>query len=123
MKLISVLLVLAVLALGLYGLRLRGTHRGGALAKLGWAAVLLFAGYAVLRPQDVTWLAERLGVGRGTDLVLYLLVVGFGFFAVSTYLRFRALEVRFARLARTIALERAEPPDAQDAGTRPTTDS
>ncbi|WP_111766340.1 DUF2304 domain-containing protein [Nakamurella deserti] len=110
MKVISVLLVLAVLALGVYGLRLHGTHRGGALAKLGLAALLLFAGYAVLRPEDVTWLAERLGVGRGTDLVLYLLVVGFGFFAVSTYLRFRALELRFARLARTIALDRAEPP-------------
>lgn len=109
MRLISVVLVLAVLALGAYGLRLHGTHRGGALAKIGLAGLLLFAGYAVLRPDDVTWLAGRLGVGRGADLVLYLLVVGFGFFAVSTYLRFRALEVRFTRLARTIALERAEP--------------
>jgi hypothetical protein len=110
MKLISVLLVLALVSLGIYGLRLRGTHRGGALAKIGLAALLSFAGYAVLRPDDVTWLAQRLGVGRGTDLVLYLLVVAFGFFAVSTYLRFRALELRFARLARTIALERAERP-------------
>lgn len=109
MKLISVLLVAAVIALGVYGLRLHGTHRGGALSKLGLAGLLLFDGYAVLRPDDVTWLAGRLGVGRGADLVLYLLVVGFGFFAVGSYLRFRALEERFARLARTIALSRAEP--------------
>lgn len=110
MKLITVVLVLAVLAVGVYGLRLHGTPRGGALAKIGLGAVLVFAGYAVLRPDDVTWLAGRLGVGRGTDLVLYVLVVGFGFLVVSTYLRFRALESRFARLARTIALDRAERP-------------
>lgn len=111
MKPITVALVIAVLALGAYGFRLHGTSRGGALAKIGLGALLLFAGYAVLRPGDVTWLAERLGVGRGTDLVLYALVVGFGFVAVSTYLRFRDLEVRFARLARAVALDRAEPPD------------
>ena len=58
------------------------------------AAFLLFAAYAVIRPEDVTWVAERLGVGRGTDLVLYLLVVGFGFFAVTTYLRFKQVEAQ-----------------------------
>jgi hypothetical protein len=103
------LFVLALLAVGLYGLRWRGTARGGAFAKIGLVALLVLAGYAVVRPDDVTWLAGRLGVARGADLVLYLLTVAFGFFAVSTYLRFRALEVRLARLVRTIALDRAEP--------------
>ena len=54
----------------------------------------------VIRPDDITWMATQLGVGRGTDLVLYLLVMGFGFFAISTYLRFKEMELRYARLAR-----------------------
>jgi small membrane protein len=104
---IKILLILAVVALAVLVLRQHGTNRGSALAKLGMAAFLLLAAYAVIRPQDVTWLAERLGVGRGTDLVLYLLVVGFGFFAVTTYLRFKQVEAQLAALARRIALDEA----------------
>ncbi len=107
MTLIKIILVVAALALGLFVLRFHGTNRGGALVKLGLAGFLLFAIYAVLRPDDVTWLATQVGVGRGADLLLYLLVVGFGFFAVSTYLRFKELELRFARLARALALAEA----------------
>lgn len=114
MSLITVVLVVAVLVLGVLVLRLHGTNRGGALVKLGLAAFLVFAVYAILWPDDVTWLAGILGVGRGTDLILYLLVVGCGFFAVSTFLRFKELELRFARLARTIALSEARRRDESD---------
>ena len=103
MTAIKVLLILGVAGIGLFLVRQHGTNRGGAVVKLGMAVFLLFAAYAVLRPDDVTWVAEKLGVGRGADLVLYLLVVGFGFFAVSTYLRFKELETRLATLARRIA--------------------
>ena len=48
------------------------------------------------------------GVGRGTDLVLYALVVAFLSFTVTTYLRFRDLETNYTRLARRIALESVE---------------
>lgn len=116
MTLIKIILVVAAVALGLLVLRFHGTSRGGALVKLGMAGFLLFAIYAVLRPQDVTWLAEKVGVGRGTDLVLYLLVVGFGFFAVSTYLRFKEVELRYAKLARSVALAEARLADAVAAG-------
>ncbi len=47
------------------------------------------------------------GVGRGTDLVLYALVVAFLSFTVTTYLRFRDLETSYTRLARRIALSEA----------------
>ena len=58
-------------------------------------------------------MAGLLGVGRGADLVLYVLVVGFGFFAISTYLRFKELELKYARLARAIALNEADQRDHQ----------
>lgn len=60
--------------------------------------------YAVLRPDDVTWVANRLGVGRGTDLVLYLMVLALAFLALNTYLRFRALEKKLTDMARTVAI-------------------
>lgn len=129
MTVIKVLLILGVVSLLLLVLRSHGTSRGGAYVKIGMAAFLLFAVYAVIRPEDVTWIAEQVGVGRGTDLVLYLLVVGFGFFAISTYLRFKELELRYARLARAIALADAAnrhletPADSRSPATIPETAS
>lgn len=113
MTIIKILLILAVIALLVLLLRSHGTTRGGAYAKIGMGVFLVFAAYAVIRPEDVTWVAAQLGVGRGTDLVLYALVVGFGFFAISTYLRFKELELRHARLARAIALSDAARRDGE----------
>ncbi|GCD94300.1 DUF2304 domain-containing protein [Embleya hyalina] len=73
-------------------------------------AFLLFVGtnvYAVLRPNDITWMANRVGVGRGTDLIIYLLVVGVAFMTLNTYLRFRSLERKLTELARNVALRDA----------------
>ena len=55
-----------------------------------------------------------LGVARGTDLMLYVLVVAFFFVTVSTWTRFREQELRYARLARAVALQNAQAPE-QDA--------
>ena len=110
---IKILLILAVLGLLVLLLRSHGTTRGGAYVKIGMAVFLIFCIYAVIRPDDVSWVAAQLGVGRGTDLVLYLLVVGFGFFAISTYLRFKELELKFARLSRAVALLDAHNRDRQ----------
>jgi hypothetical protein len=72
----------------------------------------MFAGvYAVLRPNDTTVVAHWLGVDRGTDLMLYALIVAFSFSTLNTYLRFKDLELRYARLARAVALEGAQPPE------------
>ena len=104
MTIITILLIVAALGLLVLLIRNHGTNRASALTKIGLGLFLLFAIYAVIGPGDVSWVAVRLGVGRGTDLVLYLLVVGFGYFGVFTYLRFKELELKFARLARAFAL-------------------
>lgn len=104
MTVIKVLLILAVLGLLVLLVRNHGTNRASAYTKIGLGLFLVFAIYAVIRPGDVSWVADQLGVGRGTDLVLYLLVVGFGYFAIFTYLRFKELDLKFARLARAMAL-------------------
>ena len=54
----------------------------------------------MIRPDDLTVVAGWVDVGRGTDLMLYCLIIAFAFTTVASYLRFRELEIRFARLAR-----------------------
>ena len=107
MTVIKILLIIGVVGLLVFLLRSHGTNRGGAYVKIGMAVFLAFAAYAVIRPDDVTWVAGLLGV------LLYVLVVGFGFFAISTYLRFKELELKYARLARAIALNEADQRDHQ----------
>jgi small membrane protein len=105
---IKVLLILAVLGVLAYSVRGRGGVRMQAGKRLG---LLLFAGVnvvAVLRPEEVSSVAQQLGVGRGTDLVLYLLVIAFLFGMLSYYLRFKVVDRRFTELARLLAIREAE---------------
>ncbi|MEZ0362897.1 DUF2304 domain-containing protein [Mycobacterium sp. pUA109] len=107
---IQVLLIVAILAL--FGLlRSRTSAKSRAWVKVGYVAFVFAGVYAVLRPDDTTVVAHLLGVKRGTDLMLYALIIAFIFTTLSTYMRFKDLELRYARLARAIALESAQPPE------------
>jgi hypothetical protein len=105
------LLIAAILALLVYLLRSRRSAQSQAWVKVGFLLFVLAGVYAVLRPDDTTVVAHWLGVARGTDLMLYALIIAFSFSTLSTYLRFKDLEVRYARLARAIALESAQRPE------------
>jgi hypothetical protein len=106
--LIQVLLLLAVAVLLVGFIRWQHGVRLQASKRLGFFAFLILNVWAVLRPDDVTYLANRIGVGRGADLVLYLLVVAFVFVVLNVYLRFRDLGERYTDLARAVALREAE---------------
>jgi hypothetical protein len=115
-------IILVALALLLFAFFVRSSHsvRTQAFKRVGFVVFLILNLDAVLRPEDTTWLAHKVGVGRGADLLLYLLVVAFAFFSVNTFLRFRNLERRFTDLARSIALSNAQPPQARaEAAGRP----
>lgn len=109
------LLVLAALLLFVFFLQRSHTARLQAFKRIGFTLFCLFGVIAVLYPSLMTWLANRVGVGRGTDLLLYILTVVFGFFALNTYLRFKDAERRMTRLVRAIAIRDAVPPSASDA--------
>lgn len=111
MLLIQILLVIAVAALTLYFLSNRRKARAKAGVKIGFVTFLVLAIFAVLFSDATTWVAQLVGVQRGTDLMLYALIVAFVFVTVSSYLRFREQELRFARLARAVALSNAQAPD------------
>ncbi|MFJ6670346.1 DUF2304 domain-containing protein [Actinosynnema sp. NPDC091369] len=113
--LIQFLLIAAVIVLLVFFLKNHGTTKTAAGVKIGFLLFLVLAVVAVIRPVEVSKIAELVGVGRGTDLLLYALVVAFGFQTINTYLRFKELELRYARLARAIALRNAEAPAHTDA--------
>jgi small membrane protein len=105
------LLITSIIALLVYLLRSRRNAQSRAWVKVGYVVFVMAAVYAVLRPNDTTVVAHWLGVDRGTDLMLYALIIAFSFTTLSTYLRFKDLELRYARLARAVALEGAQSPD------------
>ena len=111
MNWIQVLLIAAVVALLVYLLRARTNAKAKAWVKVGYVLFVIAAIYAILRPDDTTVVANWLGVDRGADLLSYALMIAFVFTTLSTYLRFKELELRYARLARAVALQSARTPD------------
>ncbi|MCI4674424.1 DUF2304 domain-containing protein [Candidatus Mycolicibacterium alkanivorans] len=111
MNWIQVLLIAAVIALLVYLLRARTNAKAKAWVKVGYVLFVIAAIYAILRPDDTTVLANWLGVRRGVDLLTYALIIAFVFTTMSTYMRFKELELRYARLARAVALEGARVPE------------
>ena len=86
-----------IIGIGVAALRLlAGTgQRTQAVRRLG---LLLFAGLAalsVLFPTLWTKVAHKLGIGRGTDLVLYALVIAFFSFVATMFRRQRENEQRY----------------------------
>jgi hypothetical protein len=104
---IKVILILALAVVA--ALLLRGSQgaRHQAIRRL---MLLLFAVLtvgSVLAPNLWNSVARAVGVGRGTDLLLYGLIVAFLGYIATSYLRFRALEQQMTRLARRLALDEA----------------
>lgn len=111
MNWIQILLIASIMVLLVYLLLSRRSAQARAWVKLGYVMFVLAAVYAIVRPDDTTVVANWLGVDRGADLIGYALIVAFLFTTISTYLRFKDLELRYAQLARSIALEGARAPD------------
>ena len=113
MVLIQVVLIVVVFAVVARLFRSRGA-RAQAIRRIGLVVFAVFAAVSILFPELWNRIARLVGVGRGTDMVLYALVVAFLSFTVTTYLRFRDLENNYTRLARRIALSEVHDPRASD---------
>ncbi|CED90181.1 DUF2304 domain-containing protein [Actinomyces succiniciruminis] len=107
---IQVVLIAAVAAMGWMMLRSPGGARHQAGRRLLTLAFVIFAIAAIVAPSLLTRLAHLVGVGRGTDLLLYALVVAFLFQILSSFRRNAARERQITRLARRVALDAAPPP-------------
>jgi hypothetical protein len=106
--LIQILLLIAALALLVLFVRNRHGVRVAAGKRVALVVFALLNIYAVIRPDDLTAVANLVGVGRGTDLLLYMLVVGFLSVTLNQYLRFQGVDHRLTELARVLAVREAE---------------
>jgi len=102
--------IIAVVAIVIAGIAL---FRGGGARLQAVRRVFLFlfvlgAASSVFFPQVWTFAANLLGIGRGADLLVYLLVLAFIGFVASTYRKFRQQENDITTLARSLALLTAE---------------
>jgi hypothetical protein len=109
---VQIVLVAAVIIGTLALMRGAENARHQALRRILLAAFAVIAAFSVFFPGVLTRAANILGIGRGTDLVLYGLIVCFLIFMASTFQRARQLEGRLTKLARRIALDEAPRPDA-----------
>ena len=110
MLLIQVLLIATVLVVGALLVRSTAGARHQAVRRLLLGVLVALAVASILLPGAVTAAANAVGVGRGTDLLLYGLVIAFLGFVVSSYRRARHLEETITELARRLALDEALPP-------------
>jgi small membrane protein len=108
------LLIISIVVLLVYLLLSRTSARTKAWVKVGGVLFVIAAIYAILRPDDTTVVANWLGVARGADLMEYALIIAFVFTTLSTYMRFKDLELKYARLARAVALQGVRVPEDQN---------
>lgn len=120
MLIIQVILILAVAVGGGMLMRSGADARHQAVRRLLLLAFIAVAIVSALVPSLITAVARFVGVGRGTDLVLYLLFVAFVAFVATTYRRFRAMERQVTVLTRRLALDEVvNPRVGPDAGQSP----
>ena len=101
---IKVLLVAGVIGIVVGLLRGPGSGRQLALRRIVGLALGVVGVVAVLFPSLVSWVANQVGVGRGTDLVLYVGVIAFMSTTAALYQRVGSLEGRITTLTRALAL-------------------
>jgi small membrane protein len=69
------------------------------------SVVIIIGVLLVLFPDWSIIVANKLGVGRGVDLIFYLSILIFWFIVLRLYTRIRKLEQMITQLARKEALE------------------
>ena len=110
---IKMLLLAAIAVVALFAMR--GSTR--AMHRVLWRGyvigILVAAGLSILFPDILTRLAKLVGVGRGTDLLLYILVVTFLLVSVILFRRLDALERKYVVLARLLAIKDATSSDPE----------
>ena len=107
---IQVLLIVAVGVIGWMMLRSPGGARHRAGRRIVTLTFVIFAIVSIAVPAVISRIAHFVGVGRGTDLLLYVLVIAFLLQILSSFRRNAALERQITRVARRIAIDNTPDP-------------
>lgn len=75
---------------------------------LMWLVFWVAVGVAFFTPASVTRIANLLGIGRGTDLVLYVGVVAVFYFMFRIFVRLEKMERDITKVVRRETIETGE---------------
>lgn len=105
---IQVILIAVVLSCALYFLAHANTYRVRAWKKILLIVFAVFMIFSIIWPDMTTDIARAVGIGRGADLVLYFVAIGFIFESVNIHLKFQQQRTQLHKLARRIAILEAQ---------------
>lgn len=101
---IKFLLIAIILLVMLFLVLSKQNSKIRAWKKITLFAFILLAVITILFPDTVSYLATLVGVGRGTDLLLYLFILAFFVYVINNYIARQNDKDKLYRLARKIAL-------------------
>ena len=101
---IRVVLIVATSLLFLGYLQQRFSTRRQALSKLLAGVLFILAVISIISPDLTNRVARHVGVGRGADLLLYVLTVAFVIYALSHAIHSRDDRAKVVQLARRLAI-------------------
>lgn len=105
-----VLIAFLLLIVGLYFRRIQSRIYD----RLILLTLLIIGIIMIMFPVLTTDIAHILGVGRGSDLVTYVGILGLGFMWIILYISHRELRAKLTELARTIAIQNATKSEDQE---------
>ncbi|MFM1823634.1 MAG: hypothetical protein RI967_1900 [Planctomycetota bacterium] len=94
-------------------------RRIGRIVALAWTAVLATGMVFAIEPDWTTAIARKVGINRGTDLVLYVLAVASIQGFLLLYLKLRRVRRELTLLVRELAIREAAARAHEDAGRAP----
>ena len=107
MSIFQLLLILGMVFLAGLAVRFLPGERSLALKRIFAILFVIAAALAILFPNALTAVANLLGIGRGTDLLLYVFIVAVLAFAVAVIRAKARSDARVTQLARAVALMEA----------------
>ena len=107
-KILLILGLLIILRAFTVGRSLQLTKR---LSAIGLFVIMVLL---ILYPKASMYIADKLGIGRGVDLLIYLSILLIFLLIVSLWRRIITLSDSVTKLTRQIAIENARKPDTKD---------
>lgn len=75
----------------------------------GWLAVWLIAIFIIWYPEVTTYLATRVGIGRGVDLVIYVSIIVIFYLMFKLLLKIEKIEKQITQIVRYDSLKNIIP--------------
>ncbi len=98
---IKILLTLLCSILLFYSLRSTSKHR---FSKSVITLIIVIGYFAIWNPNSTTYIANLMGVGRGTDLLLYILIITNLYTLSKIKLKFEEQDEKLTILSRKVAI-------------------